>query len=151
MNIYDRKMDDIIQLIRDYQNTVEYVISIFKQKFDSTDLLEDWYTRKYPQVGSIPEFGITRYAFHGIGLAVSMKNKYVDFDFADLPERRHDGFDLWRLKGFVKNNDPRKYGKYLDDKKLENDFNLLIEQGVIKNPKLKNFTSLYFFTESISA
>jgi len=91
----------------------------------------------------LKKYNIKQYYFHGIGLAVQFDdNTSVDFDFAFLPEQRHDGFDLWRLSLFVASH-PNRYKKYLDKKKLEAEFNKLIDRGAILN--LSPTSSLYFF------
>jgi hypothetical protein len=141
LNVYT-----IVDLINDYQEKVNRVMDAFKQEFNRTDLLTALrHDKIYPQVGKLKKYNIKRYAFHGIGLAVYFDdNTSVDFDFAFLPEQRHDGFDLWRLSDFVSSR-PNKYKKYLDKKKLEDDFNKLIERGAIINPDVTLSTSLYFF------
>ena len=145
------KVYTIVDLITDYQTNVEKVIAAFKQEFKRTDLLTAYRQDKiYPQVGSLKKFHIKRYAFHGIGLAVDFDdNTSVDFDFAFLPEQRHDGFDLWRLGEFVSSR-PDKYKKYLDKEKLEEDFNKLIERKAIVKPVINPSTSLYFFQSSLT-
>jgi hypothetical protein len=144
LNVYT-----IIDLITDYQKNVENVMEAFKQEFSRTDLLAAYrHDKIYPQVGKLKKHHIKRYAFHGIGLAVDFDdNTSVDFDFAFLPEQRHDGFDLWRLGGFVSSH-ANKYKKYLDKKKLEDDFNSLIEKGIIVKPDVSPSTSLYFLSQS---
>jgi|GEM_PF-889439 len=145
------KVFNIIDLITDYQANVERVMTAFKKEFNRTDLLTAYKQDKiYPQVGSLKKYHIKRYAFHGIGLAVDFDdNKSVDFDFAFLPEQRHDGFDLWRLGEFV-SSQPDKYKKYLDKKKLEEDFSKLVDQGGIVNPDCEPSTTLYFFHSSLT-
>jgi len=142
------KSENIISLIRDYQHSVEFVMTAFIKKFDRNDLLTAYrHDHIYPQVGEIKEFGITRYAFHGIGLRVDFDdNTSVDFDFAFIPEQRHDGFDVWRLSEFVKSR-TIKYSKYLDNRELEKDFNELITRGTIFNPDVSLQTNLYFFVD----
>ncbi len=142
---------NIVDLITDYQENVERVMKAFKQEFERTDLLTAYrHDKMYPQVGKLQRHRIKRYAFHGIGLAVDFDdNTSVDFDFAFLPEQRHDGFDLWRLGKFVSSH-PNKYKKYLNKKKLEEDFNRLIEQGIILNPEASPSTSLYFFKSALT-
>lgn len=145
------KVYTIVDLIADYQENVERVMTAFKQEFNKTDLLTAYrHDKIYPQVGKLKKYNIKRYAFHGIGLAVDFDdNTSVDFDFAFLPEQRHDGFDLWRLGEFVSTR-PNKYKKYLDKKKLEEDFNKLIERGVIVKPDINPSTTLYFFQSSLT-
>jgi hypothetical protein len=146
LNVYS-----IVDLITDYQENVEMVMTAFEQEFNRTDLLTAWKSDKiYPQIGKLEKYNIKRYAFHGIGLAVDFHdNTSVDFDFAFLPEQRHDGFDLWRLGEFVSSR-PNKYKKYLDNKKLEEDFNRLIERKAIVKPDINPSTTLYFFQSSLT-
>lgn len=145
------KVYTLIDLIIDYQSYVELVITAFKKEFNRTDLLMACKQDKiYPHVGSLKKYHIKSYAFHGIGLAVIFNdNTSVDFDFAFLPEQRHDGFDLWRLGIFVSSK-PEKYKKYLDKNKLEGDFNALVERKVIVKPDINPSTSLYFFQSSLA-
>lgn len=145
------KSNNIITLIKDYQQTVERVMTAFQTKFNTSDLLKAYrHDKIYPQIGELKEFGIKRYAFHGIGLAITFDDyTSVDFDFAFLPEQRHDGFDIWRLKSFADSR-PGKYSKYLDKEKLENDFQELVKGGLIKNPDSNFSTTLYFFTDSLT-
>ena len=86
----------VIDLITDYQENVERVMEAFKIEFNRTDLLTACRSDKiYPKIGTLKKYNIKHYAFHGIGLAVDFDdNTSVDFDFAFLPEQRHDGFDL---------------------------------------------------------
>jgi hypothetical protein len=146
LNIYG-----IVDLIQDYQENVERAIKAFKKAFNRTDLLTAYRSDKIcPQVGRLPKYHIEHYAFHGIGLAVMFDdNTSIDFDFAFLPEQRHDGFDLWRLNDFASSR-PYKYKKYLDKKKLEDDFNKLVEQQVIIKPDVTPSTDLYFFKYSLT-
>ncbi len=146
LNIYT-----LVDLITEYQATVEKVMKAFKQEFNRTDLLTACrHDRIYPQVGKLKKHNIRRYAFHGIGLAVDFDDDTsIDFDFAFFPQQRHDGFDLWRLGDFV-SKQPEKYERYLDKKKLEDDFNKLIETGVIVKPDVSPSTTLYFFKSRLS-
>lgn len=146
LNVYS-----IVDLITDYQENVERVMTAFKQEFNRTDLLTAYrHDKIYPQVGDLKKYHIKRYAFHGIGLAVDFDdNTSVDFDFAFFPEQRHDGFDLWRLDEFVSTR-PDKYKKYLSKKKLEEDFNKLVERKAIVKPDINPSTSLYFFQSSLT-
>jgi hypothetical protein len=91
----------IIEFTRDYQRQVDFIIRVFRHKYNTTDLLESWHLGVYEPTGSIKEFGIERYYFHGIGLAAKIKGAFVDFDFSDYPDTRHDGFDARRLHKFA--------------------------------------------------
>lgn len=145
------KVYNIIELITDYQESVERVMKAFEKEFNRTDLLTAYrHDKIYPKVGKLEKHHIKRYAFHGIGLAVDFDdNTSVDFDFAFLPEQRQDGFDLWRLGEFVTSR-PNLYKKYLDKEKLKDDFNRLIEQGIIVNPDVNPSTTLYFFKSALT-
>ncbi|WP_291141889.1 DUF6896 domain-containing protein [Flavobacterium sp. UBA7680] len=138
----------LIDIIRDYQESADKAVHIFRTKYQVDDILEGWHNRIYEQTGKLPEEGINFYAFHGIGLAAHFADKIVDFDFAYFPEQRHDGFDLWRLVGFIENNE-NKYAEYKDKVKVEKEFNELITKGIIEKPILENSTNLYFFKDTL--
>ncbi len=139
---------NLLEIINDYQLSANKAVQIFKKKYQVNDILEGWHSRMYEQTGKLIEEGLYFYAFHGIGLAAHFKDKIVDFDFAYFPEPRHDGFDLWRLTGFIQNQ-RNKYPDYRDEKKIEREFNELIKNGIIAKPKLENSTTLYFFKNTL--
>jgi hypothetical protein len=138
----------LIDIIKDYQLSVDKTVNIFKNKYKVNDILEGWHNKIYDQTGKLLEEGLYFYAFHGIGLAARFKDKIVDFDFAYFPEPRHDGFDLWRLTNFIQNQ-RNKYPEYKEKEKIENEFNELIKKRVIAKPKLENSNTLYFFSDTI--
>ncbi len=140
---------NISELIIDYQNSTQQVVEIFKRKFNVDNILDGWHSKKYGQTGKILDEGITFYACHGIGIATHFTDKYVDFDFAYLPELRHDGFDLWKLISFAKSQ-PKKYGKYLDEELLKSKFESLKNGKIIHNPKIELLTHLYFWTKDLT-
>ncbi|UJH68620.1 DUF6896 domain-containing protein [Allomuricauda sp. SCSIO 65647] len=145
-----KDQSNIELLIKDYQSTANHVVGLFQRKYGVENLLEGWYSGIYYQTGELKQEGINFYAFHGIGIAVHFDTKMIDFDFAFFPELRWDGFDLWRLKGFV-SSQPKKYPELIDEKKLESEFERLKQKGIIENPKLEFPTSLYFWkTDLIS-
>jgi hypothetical protein len=141
-------MNRIIDIIRDYQKGADEAVKVFKKKYGVNDILKGWRSGLYEQTGKLKEEGLQFYAFHGIGLAAHFKDKIVDFDFVFFPEPRHDGFDLWRITGFIENQ-IAKYPEYKDRNKIENDFNELIRNEIITNPELEDSTTLYFFQDSI--
>ncbi|MDC1162098.1 hypothetical protein OAT18_01515 [Tenacibaculum sp.] len=138
---------NIIELIKDFTNTVDKGVQILKDKYGVSDLLEGWHSGLYEQTGKLKDLGIEFYAFHGCGLALHFRNKKVDFDFAYVPEQRHDGFDLWRLHGFAQGQ-PKKYNKYLDKINLEKDFKQLLKKEIICLPAQDNSPKQYFLTNS---
>jgi hypothetical protein len=123
-------------------------VILFKEKYGITNLLEGWHSGLYERTGKLKEIGIRFYAFHGCGLAVFLKNKHVDFDFAFIPEQRHDCFDLWRLQMFAQDH-PFTYNNFLNEKTLENDFKDLIEKKIIILPKQDNSPGQYFLTSTL--
>jgi len=139
---------NLLDIIKDYQISTDKAVQIFKKKYKVNDILEGWYSRVYEQTGKIIDEGLYFYAFHGIGLAAHFKDKIVDFDFAYFPEPRHDGFDLWRLTGFIQNQH-NKYPEYRDKEKIVREFNELIKNGIVAQPKLENSTTLYFFKNTL--
>ena len=140
---------DILYLINDFRQTADHAVKLFQAKYGVTNLLEGWHSRIYEQTGKLNDVGIRFYAFHGSGLAVHFRNKSIDFDFVFNPEQRHEGFDLWRLHGFV-GGQPCTYNKYLDKKILEKDFNNLIEKKIIFLPKQDNSPQQYFLSDNIN-
>ncbi len=139
---------NIIELIKDFTNTVNKGVQILKDKYGVSDLLEGWHSGLYEQTGKLKDLGIEFYAFHGCGLALHFRNKKVDFDFAHVPDQRHDGFDLWRLHGFAQGQ-PKKYNKYLDKTNLEKDFKQLLKKEIICLPAQDNSPKQYFLTNEL--
>ena len=140
---------NIFNLISDYQSTAKEVVDIFKVRFEVEDILEGWHTGVYNQTGELIEEGLKFYAFHGIGIAAHFKDKIGDFDFAYMPQFRHDGFDLGRLTYFMKSQ-PHKYGKFLNEELLESEFERLIKEKLIYNPISECTTHLYFWTKDLN-
>lgn len=138
---------DIIDFIQDYQRHADFVVKVFKHKYNTDDILNSWHRGLYKQTGDIKEFGIKKYFFHGIGLASTVDNVSVDFDFSDYPDMRHDGFDAWRLHSFAENH-PTKYKQFADKKALDDRFTQLINDGIIYKPNTKYSSTLYFFKDN---
>ena len=139
----------LISIIKDYQESADNAVRIFKDKYKVNDILVGWHSGVYKQTGKLIEEGLYFYAFHGIGLAAHFTDKIVDFDFAYFPEPRHDGFDLWRLENFIENQH-NKYPEFKDKYRIESEFNTLVAKGVIAKPKLENSTTLYFFSDTLN-
>ena len=141
--------EDILELITDFTDTVEKGVQILRDKYGVSDLLEGWHSGLYEQTGKLSDLGIEFYAFHGCGLSLHFRNKKVDFDFANVPNQRHDGFDLWRLHGFAQGQ-PKKYSKYLEKPNLEKDFKLLLQKEMIYLPTQDNSPKQYFLKSALS-
>ncbi len=138
----------LLDIIKDYQKSADTAVQIFKNKYNVDNILEGWDGRVYERTGKLIEEGLYFYAFHGIGLAAHFKDRIVDFDFAFFPEPRHDGFDLWRLTNFIKNQ-RNKYPDYQDKRKVEKEFTQLVIEGIIAKPILDQSTTLYFFKDTL--
>ena len=138
---------DIIEFIQDYQRQVDFVVKVFKHKYNTTDILHSWRRGLYKQAGKIKEFGIQKYYFHGIGLAATIDNVLVDFDFSDYPDMRHDGFDAWRLHKFAENH-PNNYRQFANKKVLDDHFSQLINDCIIYKPETRYDSTLYFFKDN---
>ena len=139
---------ELLDIIKDYQTSADLAVRIFQETYNINNVGSEW-RQVCSRTGKLPEKGIYRYAFHGSGLQVYFRDKIIDFDFADIPEARHDGFDLWKLSEFIKNQ-RNKYPEYKDKIKLEMEFSILIEKGIITKIKPHYFTNLYFFTETLN-
>jgi hypothetical protein len=128
-------VNDIETLILDFQNSVKEVVQLFYEEYQRKDLLEAWYHGVYPQVG---QFGsvMKRYFFHGIGLAVTLEDKVVDFDFG--PNDRIDGFDAWRLFNFA--NSQAKYAGVWTKEAIHKELDkLMIEQKIYQPEDYGNY------------
>ena len=139
--------NDILEFIQDYQRQVDFVVKVFKHKYNTTDILNSWHRGLYNQTGNIQEFGIQKYFFHGIGLAATIDKISVDFDFSDYPDVRHDGFDSWRLYNFAKNH-PTKYKQFADQKVLDEHFFRLRNDDIIYKPETRYSSTLFFFKDN---
>ena len=128
-----------IKLINNYLDDINYFMSLFKKKYGRNDVIKAW------REGDIPQFGnVTNeieYELHGIGCCIFFPNKEVDFDFSK--KNRTDGFDLWRLKKYLKQCPEIK--KNMNEAELEYHFNELKKNNYIK--KIHEDSSLYFLNK----
>lgn len=81
-------------LITDYQSWVAHGIKLFQNKIGDEYPIRAWRKGMLSQNGFLGED--IEYNFHGIGCVFFFPNCEVDFDYG--PNRRYDGFDLWRLR-----------------------------------------------------
>lgn len=131
----------ILNLIKDYQNDVKLFMKLFNEKYARKDIIRAWHDGDIPQNGKVTD--TIEYELHGIGCCVFFPDREIDFDFG--PNLRTDGFDLWRLKQYIKQN--TNPGKYPTNDELEVSFNQLAECGAIK--KIYENSNLYFFNDDI--
>ncbi len=126
----------VLNLIKDYLNEVRGFMECFSGEYGRSDMLKAWREGLIEKDGSLP--GGIDYELHGIGCRIYKSDCELDFDFG--PENRTDGFDLWRLKGYLSQRTDIQ--KILDIDDLSISFNELESEGVIV--KLYGNSSLYF-------
>lgn len=83
--------------IRDFRQTQEEVVGIFRKTYGTVDLQVFRVQRKVPKTGSLP--GIIHYNFHGTGLYAELHDRILDFDFGE--NSRADGFTAHWLARFA--------------------------------------------------
>lgn len=132
-----------IQLINSYIADIQIFMKLFEKKYGRSDVMRAWRDGTISQFGSVTDS--IEYELHGIGCCIFFPDREVDFDFA--PERRTDGFDLWRLTRYL--NHYSDFKKDLNEKILETSFKHLLEIGVIK--KLYPNSNLYFLDSKINS
>ncbi|MDO5770449.1 MAG: hypothetical protein Q4P13_13190 [Psychrobacter sp.] len=126
------------RLIIDYQSKVAYGIDLFRQKIGDEYPLNAWGRKALPQKGFLNKN--TKYSFHGIGCLLEFPNCEVDFDYG--PQKRYDGFDLWRLRIYWEScKDDYGYASYDE---IVVDFKQAIKKDEIVTME---GTTLYFFKE----
>jgi hypothetical protein len=86
----------------------------------------EWAISGIAQTGEL-EGGI-KYFKHGYGCAVHLPSGSVDFDFG--PQGEYNGFDEWRLWGFLQNSKMPKI--FRTEAELKQEFVLAIENGDLK-------------------
>ncbi|MES2276707.1 MAG: hypothetical protein V4592_11845 [Bacteroidota bacterium] len=131
---------ELIELIREFQQSVKEVVIEFYNVYGEADLLTACRSNKIiPRKGKLNS-KVYKYAFHGIGLYAKTKGKEVDFDFG--PDNRTDGFDAWRLNAYLESQKVYKgLWSYPD---LQIGLAKLASEGIIwKYPDASN----YYFSE----
>ena len=112
-------------------------VSLFKQEIGETAPLKAWHDGQLPQTGKLSDE--IEYQFHGIACLLIFSDYEVDFDFG--PEGRMDGFDLWRLNGYL-GSCKDKYSAYSEEQ-LKNDFTAAVSSGEIYKLQ-KSSSNLYY-------
>ena len=105
--------------------------------------LTEWKERKIPQEGTFNDSKWS-YAFHGSGCCIANQKYEVDFEFDMYCEV--GGFDVWRLWSFVEDNEElcSAYIDFKDRKYLDQNFRVLIREGIIVNKNAGKESDLYF-------
>jgi hypothetical protein len=87
------------------------------------------------------------YDFHGGGCFFEFENGSIDVDFG--PNDRCDGFDFYRLKDFLLDTKKDNYKELHNSEVLKREFEDLILQGKIANPKWQPNSHLFYLIERI--
>lgn len=125
-------------LITDYQSWVAYGIKLFQAKIGNEYPIQAWRKGALPKSGFLDKN--VKYRFHGIGCIFIFPNCEVDFDYG--PQRRYDGFDLWRLKIYWESSKD-DYGYKSYDEIVEDFKQAVTEKEIVA----MEGTTLYFFKE----
>ena len=128
---------DFKKVVDDYLSAVEVAISLFRQEIGETAPLKAWHDGRLPQTGRLSDE--IEYQFHGIGCLLVFSDYEVDFDFGQ--EGRTDGFDLWRLTGYL-SSCKDKYPGYSQEQ-LKHDFIAAVSSGEIN--KLQDSSSNLYY------
>lgn len=128
------------QLIDTYLERVKYALELFREHKGIEDVMQ-WRSAGISRQGYLDDQKQIEYYFHGIGCYADTPQGPVDWDFG--PNGRADGFDLWRLKVFVREN-PEQFQCYSDPTSLEQDFASAIESGAIERHSEDKYGSLYY-------
>lgn len=112
--------ENLFTLINIYLQKVEFCVAEFQKTFGDIYPIKAWRDNLTARTGQL-NHGLS-YEFHGIGCTFLLNDEYfVDFDFT--PDLGHNGFDLWRLKQFIlENNDVNITKLYPNIDLLERDF-----------------------------
>lgn len=134
----------MLELIKEYLSCAKYSCELLKDTYPSNESL-----LRAKVLGIIPKDGIINdvyYRFHGRGCIFKYSNDEIDVDFG--PGGRYDGFDMHRLKKFLKFREDR-FKDLLNDTTFNSQFNILIKEKIIY--KLPNYLDdhLYYLDKSV--
>ena len=137
--------DKLLNLITDYIKCSAYLYSVLKSNFplDNEGILRSRRLNLIPKEGRIEN---VYFSFHGGGCYFELENDIIDIDFG--PNDRTDGFDLMRLTQFVKMR-LNEYNEFADNNILKREFDFLIAEKIIINPKFYPNPHLFYFSNSI--
>jgi hypothetical protein len=137
--------NELLSLISEYITTANYYCNTMQKYFNVEDLLLGWKSKKIQSEGEIEKFNI-KYHFHGVGCLFEKFDFLIDIDFGS--EGTCGGFDLWKLKKFLKNKSiNEKYNVFMDENRLEETFNLLVKDKIIFCPKTYPSPHLFYINK----
>jgi hypothetical protein len=119
-------MNELIDAINEYLDVVERGMQLVEAKWGRRDILTAWHQRVVPPMGDL--LGGITYELHGIGCCFVFEDFEVDFDFG--PNGRSDGFDLWRLRHYIRQF-PSRFQSLKKDGTLEAAFEALKSEGIV--------------------
>lgn len=132
---------ELRKIISDFQDKVE----------EANDLLKKHLNTKEPHNwgSSIEQVGVLaskhKYFFHGIGCKVHIsKDDIIDFDYG--ANGRTDGFDEWRLCGFISTR-KKKYPN-VQESDIKKWFQEAIEANEIKKSESREYGNLYYLVQN---
>jgi hypothetical protein len=134
MNIELRK------IIADFQSQVEEANNLLKKHLN-TDEPYNW--------GALEKVGVLdgkyKYFFHGVGCKFHFSKKnIIDFDYGE--HGRIDGFDEWRLSGFIRTRQ-KKYPN-IREVDIKTWFQEAIEANEIMQSESREFGSLFYIVKT---
>lgn len=131
---------ELRDIISDYQAKVEEANELLKKYLD-TDEPHNW-SPPIVQTGILG--GKHKYFFHGVGCAVHIDKKdIIDFDYG--ANGRIDGFDEWRLCGFIRAR-KKKY-PYVKESDIKKWFQDALDANEIKRNDSLEYGNLYYLVQ----
>jgi hypothetical protein len=134
-------MNTLLVPIREYLEKIRYGMSLFENQFGTNQILRAWHEGRIPKDGSFEDD--IRFEMHGIGCTIYFPDIDLDFDFG--PDNSFDGFDLWRLSHYVRQQSDA-YPEYQEYEALKLAFDALILSGHIEQ-RYPQISNLYFLSE----
>lgn len=118
------------KLITEFQSRVRDAVALmYRSGMKMPHTLFAWLRADIPGTGILD--GGIKYFKHGAGCEVRLETGSIDFDFGDSGEI--DGFDLWRLKNFTRDQLPC-FG-FDSEEEIEQSFNAAVACGYLERSK----------------
>lgn len=135
------KLDDIVQLIREYIACSSYMCNALQSEYGTKGetLLRARRLNIIPKEGILAEG--QRFSFHGGGCFFEFENGTIDIDFG--PNDRCDGFDSFRLFDFLITS-KRYQNINISEVELQEAINELLREGKVVQLGLFPNPNLYY-------
>jgi hypothetical protein len=138
---------ELIIIIEDYISEAVSLCKNLKKKYEVENLIIAWRQKKIPESGYIDSEDKISFLFHGVGCTFESDAFVIDLDFGF--SGRCDGFDLWRIKRYINQNEKFKHSVFQEASILNEVFKELEISEKIVCPKLHPSKHLYYFSDSI--